>query len=225
MDSHFALIDPSTLDVMHSSFLAKNAWRVKRIEQYRIDKHNEAKIKAAPKRSSPVPFDHSMPLVQTTAASTSRGDLEKLSFDQLNDIPTMIDAGIDPILAMSTCRNQKDLRRVHNAIKEVTRPKSARNKANTQSNTPSAPALSPAGKTIKRTPSSPAAFMQMAARQASASNLQLPDVAPARRPNTAAAQPRSSKRNSTEMFVTFDVPPVSSKPTTPSCLMGSSRIP
>lgn len=230
-ETHFSLIDSNTLDAIFSSFIAKNSWRVMRIEQYRAEKYNESKLKKSPKGTSQVPNDLSVPpmLLAPAAPVVKLANLDKIPFDQLNDIPTMIDAGIDPILAMSTCRNQKDLRRVHNAIKEITRPKSARSKvpSHQSSGRPLSPTLSPVGqKSLKRTPSSPAAFMQMAVRQASSSNLQLPDVLPHRRPNTAATEFRLKQRHSDAPPVTFDIPFSSpTKPTTPNCLMGSARIP
>lgn len=113
-EQHYNLLDQGTVERLMLSFREKSSWRVHRLRSLINETKNIHKIK---KKMSSVNIEHK------EEAPDEKPKVEEID---LNNIPSMIDGDLDPLLAISTCRNSREVRKVQNAIKETKRPNSAK---------------------------------------------------------------------------------------------------
>jgi hypothetical protein len=103
-----------------TSFREKNIWRVNRMDNLRTESRNINKWKKK------IQLERQLEEATWRPPVVMKPAKKKVAINSLEDIPSLLDSDIDPMLAISTCRNSKEVRVMQNAIKESRRPKSAR---------------------------------------------------------------------------------------------------
>eukprot|EP00602_Paraphysomonas_sp_CaronLab_P002653 CAMPEP_0185021950 /NCGR_PEP_ID=MMETSP1103-20130426/4648_1 /TAXON_ID=36769 /ORGANISM="Paraphysomonas bandaiensis, Strain Caron Lab Isolate" /LENGTH=852 /DNA_ID=CAMNT_0027553771 /DNA_START=239 /DNA_END=2797 /DNA_ORIENTATION=+ len=119
-ESNYHLIDQSTLDKLLLAFREKNLWRIKRMDNLRTESKNINKWKKK------IQFERELQDAKWHPPPRIKQVKKDIVIESLDDIPQLLDSNVDPMLAISTCRNMKEVKIVQNSIREAHRPKSAR---------------------------------------------------------------------------------------------------
>lgn len=122
-EQYYTMIDQITMDRILVAFREKAIWRVSRLHTLKAESRNVKKLKRnmLKETARSEDTDGRTPLVPLV--SLQRGTTAAVNI--LEDIPSLINGHVDPLLAISTCRNKKEVRSVQRSIKESHRPKSA----------------------------------------------------------------------------------------------------
>jgi CRP-like cAMP-binding protein len=119
-ETHYSMMDQITMDRILVGFREKAIWRVSRLHNLKAESRNVKKLKqkmlldSANERIK----EECVPPIKLNREASSSEDI-------LNDIPKILNGGIDPLLAMSKCKNNREVRKVQQVIKDSQRPKSA----------------------------------------------------------------------------------------------------
>lgn len=120
-ESKYNMFDQNTLDKILSSFKEKQEWRNSRTKHLRIENKSVLKWKKKIQMERAIEATKWQPPPKLRPKSQA-GDLVK----SLDDIPLVLASKVDPMLAVSTCRNARESRKLQDTIRELHRPKSAR---------------------------------------------------------------------------------------------------
>mmetsp|Transcript_24296 Transcript_24296/g.24905 ORF Transcript_24296/g.24905 Transcript_24296/m.24905 type:complete len:928 (+) Transcript_24296:232-3015(+) len=121
-ESNYHLLDQSTIEKLSIAFREKNIWRSNRMANLRAESRNINKWKKKIFGERQGEEDPELKWKLTKP----KNEPEPIVIESLEEIPTLLDSIVDPMLAISTCRNSKEIRIMQNSIKESYRPKSAR---------------------------------------------------------------------------------------------------
>lgn len=119
-ESHYNVIDQASLEKLLAAFRDKNIWRVSRLDNLRTESRNINKWKKK------VALERQMEELKWIPPPRPKQIKKEVRIQSLDDIPCLLDPDIDPMLAISTCKNSREVRAVQQAVRESYRPKSAR---------------------------------------------------------------------------------------------------
>jgi CRP-like cAMP-binding protein len=119
-ESHYNVIDQVTLDKLLIAFREKNLWRVSRLDNLRTESRNINKWKKK------IALERQMEELKWVPPPRPKPQKKQTQIQSLDDIPQLLDPDIDPMLAISTCKNSREVRAVQQVVRESHRPKSAR---------------------------------------------------------------------------------------------------
>ena len=119
-ESHYNVIDQATLDKLLTAFREKNIWRVSRMDTLKAESRNITKWKKK------IQMERQLEDLKWVPPPRYKPVRKEVRIQTLDDIPSLLDSDIDPMLAISTCKNSKEVRAVQHAVRESQRPKSAR---------------------------------------------------------------------------------------------------
>ena len=119
-ENHYSIIDQTTLCRLLTAFREKNHWRIGRADTLREESRNitmwKKKIQQERQREE-------MTWVPPPRQKTT---MKEVHIESLDDIPSLLDPDVDPVLAISTCKMKRDVNVFQQAVRESHRPKSAR---------------------------------------------------------------------------------------------------
>mmetsp|Transcript_26206 Transcript_26206/g.38824 ORF Transcript_26206/g.38824 Transcript_26206/m.38824 type:complete len:329 (+) Transcript_26206:1780-2766(+) len=119
-EASYNLIDQGTVERILHAFREKNIWRVARMNTLRAESKNINKWKKK------IQFERQLQDAKWQPPPRIKQIKKDVVINSLDDIPQLLDSTIDPMLAISTCRNMKEIKMVQESIREAHRPKSAR---------------------------------------------------------------------------------------------------
>lgn len=119
-ESHYNVIDQATLDKLLVAFREKNLWRVSRLDTLRTESRNINKWKKK------IALERQLEELKWVPPPRLKTPKKQVQIQSLDDIPLLLDPDIDPMLAISTCKNSREVRAVQHVVRESHRPKSAR---------------------------------------------------------------------------------------------------
>lgn len=120
-ESKYNMFDQPTLDKIVSNFKEKQDWRNSRTKHFRIENKSVSKWKKKIQMERAIEATKWQPPSFLKPRVTVRDTV-----GTLDDIPIMLDSKVDPVLAISTCKNARESKKVLGIIRECHRPKSAR---------------------------------------------------------------------------------------------------
>ena len=116
-ESNYHLLDQSTIEKLSVAFREKSIWRLSRMANLRTESRNINKWKKELKGVS----SHS----HKEVLGTINQPMKKLT--NFQDDPWTFDSGVDPLVVLSTCKNSKEYRHQQSTLKEIFRPRTAKN--------------------------------------------------------------------------------------------------
>jgi CRP-like cAMP-binding protein len=119
-ENNYHLLDQSTIEKLSIAFREKNIWRLNRMVNLRAESRNINKWKKK------ISLERQLEDAKWKPPPKIKPRSDHVVIDSLEDIPALLDSVLDPMLAISTCRNSKEIRQMQLSIKESYRPKSAR---------------------------------------------------------------------------------------------------
>jgi CRP-like cAMP-binding protein len=119
-ENNYHLLDQSTIEKLSIAFREKNIWRLNRMVNLRAESRNINKWKKK------ISLERQLEEAKWKPPPKIKSRAEPIVIESLEDIPSLLDSVLDPMLAISTCRNSKEIRQMQMSIKESYRPKSAR---------------------------------------------------------------------------------------------------
>ena len=120
-ESKYNMFDQATLDKIVSTFKEKQDWRVSRTKHFRIEN------KSVNKWKKKIQLERALEATKWQPPSILKPKArDDDAINSLDDIPIALDSKVDPMLAISTCRNVRESKKVLSIIRECHRPKSAR---------------------------------------------------------------------------------------------------
>ena len=120
-EAKYNMFDQATLDKIVSTFKEKQDWRNSRTKHFRNENKSVNKWKKKIQLERAIEATKWQPPTFLKPRVQVRDTL-----GTLDDIPSMLDSKVDPMLAISTCKNARESKKVLNIIRECHRPKSAR---------------------------------------------------------------------------------------------------
>lgn len=120
-ESKYSMFDQPTLDKIVANFKEKQDWRNSRTKHFRIENKSVSKWKKKIQMERAIEATKWQPPSFLKPRMTARDTV-----GTLDDIPIMLDSKVDPVLAISTCKNARESKKVLGIIRECHRPKSAR---------------------------------------------------------------------------------------------------
>lgn len=120
-ESKYSMFDQATLDKIVSTFKEKQDWRNSRTKHFRNENKSVSKWKKKIQLERAIEATKWQPPAILKPKTRARD-----SIGSLDDIPILLDSKVDPVLAMSTCKNARDSKKALSVIRECHRPKSAR---------------------------------------------------------------------------------------------------
>jgi CRP-like cAMP-binding protein len=119
-ENNYHLLDQSTIEKLSVAFREKNIWRLNRMVNLRAESRNINKWKKK------ISLERQLEDAKWKPPLVVKARSDPVVIQSLEDIPALLDSVLDPMLAISTCRNLKEIRQMQLSIKESYRPKSAR---------------------------------------------------------------------------------------------------
>lgn len=119
-ENNYHLLDQNTIEKLSVAFREKNIWRLDRMTNLRAESRNINRWKKELRLVSD----------KGTTAEPTVGLLDlarasKVATHLLDNLP-IIDFGLDPMIALSTCKNLKECRHVQTTLKDLCRPRTAK---------------------------------------------------------------------------------------------------
>lgn len=121
-ESKYSMFDQATLDKIVLNFKEKQDWRNSRTKHFRIENKSVSKWKKKIQMERAIEATKWQPPASYLKPRVQVRD----TVNTLDDIPIMLDSKVDPVLAISTCKNVRESKKVVSIIRECHRPKSAR---------------------------------------------------------------------------------------------------